>query len=71
MSQLLPGEGDEVNVRGEPGPGAVLGQLPEDVDAALGRRQVHKEVVGEAPRPEDGGVDHVHSAIWMLFGHFL
>ena len=58
--KLLPAEGVEVDVRGELGPGAVLGQLPEDVDAALGRRQVHEEVVGQAPGPEDGGVDHVN-----------
>ena len=63
MTQLLPGEGDEVNVRGEPGPGAVLGQLPEDVHAALGRRQVHEEVVGQAPGPEHSRVDHVNPDI--------
>ena len=58
--KILPAEGVEVHVRGQLGPGAVFGQLPEDVDAALGRGQVHEEVVGQAPRPQHRRVDHVN-----------
>ena len=56
----VPAESVEVHVLGELWPRSILGELPEDVDAALGRGKVHEEVVGQAPRPQHRRVDHVN-----------